>query len=177
VRGGDAALSALLKRRFNVRRIMLLLAATALALSLAASVALAQPFGDSGRGVTKTCGAHCQGTSYPDTLTGTSAANHIKGLGANESATFGDLIRGRAGNDVLHGDAGGDRINGGSGKDLIFGDRGKDVLIGGKGRDHIDGGTGGDIIRVRDGFRDIVNCEGGNDNVQNRDSFDVLQDC
>ncbi len=41
---------ALLTRRFKVGRIMLLLAATALALSLAASVALAQQFGDSGRG-------------------------------------------------------------------------------------------------------------------------------
>ena len=139
---------------------MLLLAATALALSLAASVALAQQFRDSGRGVTKTCGTHCQGTSYPDTLKGTNGKNHIKGLGGNESATFGDLIQGFGDNDVLHGDAGGDRIEGGSGKDLIFGDRGKDVLIGGIGNDHIDGGTGGDIIRVRDGYRDIVNCEG-----------------
>jgi hypothetical protein len=49
-RGGNAALLALLTRRFKVGRIMLLLAATALALSLAASVALAQQFGDSGRG-------------------------------------------------------------------------------------------------------------------------------
>ncbi len=60
---------------------------------------------------------------------------------------------------------------------MIFGDRGKDVLIGGIGNDHIDGGTGGDIIRVRDGYRDIVNCKGDSDNVANRDSFDVLQDC
>jgi hemolysin type calcium-binding protein len=165
------------KGRFGVRRIVLLVAAAALALSLAASVALAQPFGDSGRGVTKTCGAHCQGTTYPDTLTGTSAPNHIEGRGGNESVTFGDLIRGRGGNDVLYGNRGGDRIEGGSGKDVIFGGQGEDLLIGGTGRDHINGGTGGDIIRVRDGFRDIVNCEGGSDNVQNRDSFDVLHEC
>ena len=160
-----------------MRRIVLLLAAAALVLSLAASVALARPFGDSGRGVTKTCGANCKGTSYPDTLKGTNGKNRIKGLGGNESATFGDLIQGFGDHDVLHGDAGGDRIEGGSGKDLIFGDRGKDVLIGGTGNDHIDGGSGGDVIRVKDGYRDIVNCEGGNDNVANRDRFDVLQDC
>ena len=119
--------------------------------------------------MTKTCGTHCQGTSYPDTLKGTNGKNHIKGLGGNESATFGDLIQGFGDNDVLHGDAGGDKIEGGPGKDLIFADRGKDVLIGGIGNDHIDGGSGGDIIRVRDGYRDIVNCEGGSDNVANRD--------
>ncbi|MDQ3795048.1 MAG: hypothetical protein M3316_05135, partial [Actinomycetota bacterium] len=111
-------------------------------------------------GVTKTCGTHCQGTSYPDTLKGTNGKNHIKGLGGNESATFGDLIQGFGDNDVLHGDAGGDKIEGSPGRDWIFGDRGKDVLIGGIGNDHIDGGSGGDIIRVRDGYRDVVNCEG-----------------
>ncbi|MDP8947478.1 MAG: hypothetical protein M3N09_05175 [Actinomycetota bacterium] len=160
-----------------MRRIILLVAATALALSLAASVALAQPYGDSGPGVTKTCGAHCEGTSYPDSLTGTSAANHIEGLGGNESATFGDLIRGRGGNDVLYGNRGGDRIVGGTGADVIFGGQGEDILVGGAGRDHINGGTGGDIIRVRDGYKDIVNCEGGSDTTTNRDSFDVFHDC
>ncbi len=160
-----------------MKRIALLVASTALALALAASVALAQPYGDSGRGVTKTGGAHCEGTSYPDTLNGTSADNHIKGLGGNESATFGDLIQGFGETDVLYGNAGGDRIEGGSNKDTIFGGLGEDLLIGGIGKDHIDGGSGGDIIRVKDGYVDHVNCEGGTDNVQNRDSFDVLRNC
>ena len=30
---------------------------------------------------------------------------------------------------------------------------------------------------VKDGYVDHVNCEGGNDDVSNRDSFDVLLDC
>ncbi len=122
--------------------------------------------------MTKTCGTHCQGTSYPDTLKGTNGKNHIKGLGGNESATFGDLIQGFGDNDVIHGDAGGDKIEGGPGKDLIFGDRGKDVLIGGIGNDHIDGGR-----RHNPGEGWLQGCRelrGGSDNVANRDSFGVL---
>jgi Ca2+-binding RTX toxin-like protein len=156
---------------------MLLLAATALVLSLAAGVALARTFGDTGRGVTKTCGANCEGTTYPDKLTGTNSKNHIKGLGGNESNTFGDLILGRGDNDILYGNRGGDKIKGGPGKDLIFGGQGEDVLVGGVGRDHVDGGTGGDIIRVKDGYVDHVDCEGGSDTIASRDSFDVFRDC
>jgi Ca2+-binding RTX toxin-like protein len=157
---------------------MLLMAATALALLLAASVALAQPFGDQrGPGVTQTCPRDCDGTTYPDTLIGTNAPNHIEGLGGNESPTFGDLIQGHGGNDILYGDAGGDRIEGGNGADSIFGGTGEDVLIGGTGEDRIKGGTGGDEIRVRDGYRDVVDCQGGNDDVSNRDPIDVLRNC
>jgi Ca2+-binding RTX toxin-like protein len=157
---------------------MLLMAATALALLLAASVALAQPFGDQrGPGVTKTCPRDCDGTTYPDTLIGTNAPNHIEGLGGNESPTFGDYIPGHGGNDILYGDAGGDRIEGGNGADSIFGGTGEDLLIGGTGEDRIKGGTGGDEIRVRDGYRDVVDCQGGNDDVSNRDPIDVLRNC
>ncbi len=91
--------------------------------------------------------------------------------------TFGNLIQGHGGKDTLYGNRGGDRIEGGSGNDVIFGDLGEDVLIGGSGNDHINGGSTGDIIRVKDGQRDVVNCEGGNDNVQNRDRIDVLRNC
>ena len=153
---------------------MLLLATMALALSVSAGAAFA--FGDVGAGVTKTCQTSCEGTTFPDTLKGTNSANHIEGLGGNESATFGDLIQGFGGKDTLYGDAGGDRIEGGSNADTIFGGTGEDVLIGGKGEDHVNGGSGGDIIRVKDGQRDVVNCEGGNDNVQNRDPIDVLHE-
>jgi Ca2+-binding RTX toxin-like protein len=127
--------------------------------------------------VTKTCGAHCSGSTYPDTLNGTNNENYIDDLGGNEPPTFGDLTRGFADTDTLSGDRGGDRIEGGSGADSIFGGLGEDVLIGGTGRDHVDGGSGGDIIKVKDGYRDIVDCEGGNDNVSNRDRIDILRDC
>jgi Ca2+-binding RTX toxin-like protein len=162
-----------------MRRTVLLLAATALAICLSAGVALAQQgWGDQrGPGVTKTCPTTCSGTTYPDTLIGTNAPNHIQGLGGNESATFGDLIQGHGGNDILYGNQGGDRIEGGHGNDTIFGNQGEDLLIGGPDNDHINGGTGGDVIRVRDGYVDHVNCAGGNDDVSNRDSFDVLRNC
>ena len=162
---------------------MLLVSALALASLVAAGVALAQPGGNQvgdlqgGQGVTKTCQRDCDGTTYPDTLKGSNAPNHIEGLGGNESRTWGDLIQGHGGNDILYGDRGGDRIEGGNGADAIYGGPGLDLLIGGTGRDRIRGGTGGDEIRVRDGYRDVVNCQGGNDNVSNRDPIDVLRNC
>jgi Ca2+-binding RTX toxin-like protein len=98
-------------------------------------------------------------------------------LGGNESPTFGDLIQGHGGNDILYGNRGGDRIEGGNGNDVIFGNQGSDLLIGGPGNDRINGGMGGGEIQVRDGFVDQVDCAGGNDNVSDRDSFDVLRNC
>ena len=151
-----------------MRRTVLLLAATALTICLSAGVALA---------VTRTCPTTCTGTTYPDTLVGTNAPNHIRGLGGNESPTFGDLIQGHGGNDILYGHRGGDRIEGGYGNDVIFGNQGLNLLIGGLGKDRINGGTGVDEIQVRDGFVDQVDCAGGNDNVSDRDSFDVLRNC
>ena len=89
-----------------------MLAATALALALAGGVALAQQrYGDQGgQGVNKTCPTTCQGTSYPDTLKGTSASNQIEGLGGNEGRRTGDLIQGFANRDLLYGNPGGDKI-------------------------------------------------------------------
>ena len=159
-----------------MKRILLLVAATALAVCLSAGVAFAQ-FGDTGPGVTKTCQRDCDGTSYPDSLTGSGARNHIEGLGGNESPNFGDKILGKARADTLYGNQGGDKINGNKGDDLINGGLGNDWLIGGTQNDRIWGGGGSDRIEVRDGFKDIVNCQGGNDNVRNRDSFDVLRNC
>ena len=158
-----------------MKRILLLAAATALAVCLSAGVAFA--FGDTGPGVTKTCQRDCDGTSFADSLTGSKFRNHIEGLGGNESPTFGDKILGRANADTLYGNRGGDKINGNNGDDYINGGYGNDLLIGGKKNDRIWGGTGADKIEVRDGFRDVVNCNGGNDNVRNRDSFDVLRNC
>jgi Ca2+-binding RTX toxin-like protein len=161
-----------------MRETLLLVAAMALAMALAASVALAQTprFGDQGPGVSKTCPKDCDGTTYPDTLRGTDAPNHIEGLGGNESITFGDYIPAHGGNDIVYGNAGGDRIEGGTGVDSIFGGTGKDLLIAGKGEDRVDGGSGGDSINVKDGQRDVVNCRGGTDTVT-RDPIDVLRNC
>ncbi len=159
-----------------MRRTVLLLATTALALLVSAGVALAVG-DDVGAGVTKTCKTDCVGTTYPDTLKGTNVANRIEGLGGDESPTFGDIIQGFGGKDTLYGDAGGDRIEGGTGDDVIVGGSGENVLIGGSGNDLINGGPTGDTIRVKDGYKDVVNCKGGNDTVQNRDPIDELNKC
>ena len=159
-----------------MRRTVLLLAATALAICLSAGVALA--YGERGPGVTKTCPTTCTGTTYPDTLIGTNAPNHIRGLGGNESRTFGDLIQGHGGNDTLYGNRGGDRIEGGYGDDTIYGGLGQNLLIGGPGNDRINGGPDSETIRVRDGYRDVVNCGGPNDDISNRDpGLDVFRNC
>ncbi len=162
---------------FVMRRTMLFMAATALALLLAAGVALAQPYGDQSPGVTGFCQTNCAGTTYPDTLIGTNAPNIIQGLGGNESPTWGDYIPGHGGNDILYGNAGGDRIEGGYGDDTIYGGTGQNLLIGGLNNDRINGGTGSETIRVRDGFKDVVNCGGGNDDISNRDRLDVFSNC
>ena len=162
---------------FVMRRTMLFMAATALALVLAAGVALAQPYGDQGPGVTRFCQTNCVGTTYPDTLVGSNAPNTIHGLGGNETPTSGDYIAGHGGNDTLYGEAGGDRIEGGNGADTIYGGPGRNLLIGGTGLDRVYGGRGGETIRVRDGYRDVVNCGGPGDDISNRDPIDVFSNC
>jgi Ca2+-binding RTX toxin-like protein len=165
------------RRRFVVRRTMMLVAAMGLALVLAAGVALAQPYGDQGPGVNKPCASACNGTTYPDTLIGSDAPNLIHGLGGNESPTSGDYIAGHGGDDTLYGEAGGDKIEGGNGADRIYGGPGQNLLIGGTGLDRIYGGSGSETIMVRDGYRDVVNCGGPGDDISNRDPIDVFSNC
>jgi Ca2+-binding RTX toxin-like protein len=159
---------------------MLLMAAMALAFTLAAGVALAQTVGDQGgQGVTKTCNTNCSGTQYPDTLKGTNIDNTIDGLGTKESVNWGDLIQGHGGEDSLHGDKGGDRVEGGNGADTVNGDAGNDALIGGTGTDHINAGSGSDSITAGDGYKDIINCGTSvNDTLVSYDrGLDVFVNC
>jgi Ca2+-binding RTX toxin-like protein len=159
---------------------LLMSAAMALALSVAAGVALAQTFGDQGgQGVTKTCRTNCSGTQYPDTLKGTNIDNTIKGLGTQESRTWGDLIQGHGGEDTLDGDQGGDRVEGGNGADTVNGDAGNDAVIGGTGKDHINTGSGSDSITAGDGYKDVINCGTSvNDELVSYDrGLDVFVNC
>ena len=70
------------------------------------------------------------GTSGPDRLVGTRAADGILAMG---------------GRDVLEGRAGKDGLCGGAGRDKLLGQGGKDTLVGGKGRDVCRGGAGKDV--------------------------------
>ena len=151
-----------------MRRIVLLLATTALTLLVSSGVALA---------VNKI------GTNGHDSLRGTNAADRLVGgggndrlyalagkdnllggpgkdivLGGNQRDPFGgdkNLVGGR-GNDAVFGGFGSDNIVGEAGSDYIFDDGGKDLMLGGGGADFID---------ANDGFRDRISCGAGSDKV------------
>ena len=156
------------------RRVVLVLAAMALALLLASGVALA---------VNKV------GTDGPDTLRGTNRADNLSGEGGNDDL-FGlggrDNMLGGEGKDwVLGGNErraqGGDKnLAGGSGNDGVLGGRGPDNVMGEEGNDWVaDGpdrefstdrlsaGDGNDLVGVFNdpAFKDLVTCGDGFDRV------------
>ena len=143
-----------------MRRVVLVLAAMALAMLLASGVAWA---------VNKI------GTNDPDTLRGTNGADNLLGkgandvlyalggmdnllggegkdwlLGGNKRRPFGaegdKNMVGGAGNDGLLGGRDSDNTLGDSGNDFLNGDIGSDRAVGGQGRDLIEGWTGSDRI-------------------------------
>jgi Ca2+-binding RTX toxin-like protein len=92
-------------------------------------------------------------------------------LGAAKGDTLlgtegGDLIKGLLGNDVLKGLGGDDCIRGGPGRDKAKGGAGNDQLNGGQKPDKIGGGSGDDLLKVRAGRTDVVNCGSGKDSVR-----------
>ena len=189
-----------------MRRVVLVLAAMALALLLASGVAWA---------VNKI------GTDGPDTLRGTNRADNLLGEGGND-ALFGlggrdnlvggpgkdwvlggnerrpqggdKNLLGGSGNDGVNGGKGSDNLVGGSGNDFVNGDRGSDRIVGGGGNDYLldgepfgeegskdvlSGGEGNDVFDVinRPAAKDVVVCGDGFDRVL-ADRKDVLaSDC
>lgn len=85
-----------------------------------------------------------------DDLTGTDAANTLRGGGGD------DVVRGRDGDDRLHGDDG------------------EDVLWGGDGRDRLEGGDGDDDLRGQDGD-DRLSGEDGDDRLDGGEGEDRLK--
>jgi Ca2+-binding RTX toxin-like protein len=135
-----------------MRRVAIVLAATALALLLSSGVALA---------VNKV------GTNGPDTLRGTSGADNLLGKGGN------DILLALAGNDNLLGGPGKDIVLGGTlhralgGNKNLAGGRGNDVIGGGNGSDNVVGGSGNDLMSdgtvEDDHSRDILSGGAGKD--------------
>lgn len=80
------------------------------------------------------------GSSFDDTLRGSTGANAISG-GAGD-----DLIDGRGGSDTLSGGSGNDTLTGGAENDRLSGDAGSDRLTGGSGYDTLTGGDGVDVF-------------------------------
>jgi hypothetical protein len=74
-----------------------------------------------------------------------------------------DRLVGTSGADLLYGEGGNDTLLGGRGNDVLFGGRGADVLDGGRGLDRLYGGPGNDLVKARDGARDVVDCGPGRD--------------
>jgi len=99
-----------------MRRTVLLLATTALALIAAGGIALAATF---------TCTTNpCDGTTDDDVITGTVNAETINGRAGNDEISArdaNDTLNGEDGNDTLLGENGTDRLNGGAGNDTLNG--------------------------------------------------------
>jgi len=89
--------------------------------------------------------ATIDGTSGPDSLTGTNGDDWIYSLSGD------DTIFGLNGHDFLKGGLGEDVIYGGGGNDYLNGEADNDTLYGGDGNDTVDGSYGSDVIYGGDG--------------------------
>jgi hypothetical protein len=105
-----------------------------------------------GRGVVR-------GTPFRDFLYGSAGPDRLLGEGR------ADVLDGGSGNDVLDGDGGWDTLLGRAGNDVLIGRGDPDTIVGGPGRDRIFAGEGRDVVQVRDGWRDTIDCGGGQDTV------------
>jgi Ca2+-binding RTX toxin-like protein len=153
----------------EMRRLVFLLTAMALALVLASGVALA---------------VDRIGTNGPDTLRGTNGADNLLGRGGND-ALFGfggrDNMLGGEGKDWVlggneQGPLGGDKnLVGGPGNDGVQGGGGSDNVLGGSGNDLVTGGRGSDSLAGEEGM-DLVDGGPGSDRVVGGDGPDLLVD-
>ena len=116
-----------------MRRMVMILAAGALLLTLTASIALA---------------ATRYGTGGNDVLTGTA---------------YADQMHGYAGDDLMYGLQGDDLMYGGRGVDAVYGRDGDDNLYGRSGHDRLHGEAGNDYVNAADGQKDYVDCGPGRD--------------
>ena len=125
---------------------------------------------DVGPALTKGCVTFQRGTAKRDVLKGTPLVDRLLGLAGND-----DLV-GYAADDNLDGGDGSDRLLGGRGNDRLVGGRGDDALEGGIGRDSYAAGRGNDVVRSRDGVREVVDCGTGVDTLI-ADRLDVAIRC
>jgi Ca2+-binding RTX toxin-like protein len=157
------------------RRVVLVLAATALTLLLASGVAWA---------------LNKVGTNGPDTLRGTHGDDNLVGLGGNDelfAQRGNDNLLGGPGKDVVtaeteRGRSYGGKKNmvGGTGNDFVFGGKGSDNVVGGRGNDYlidgyeanpkkdaISGGPGNDVFWSwnNPAGKDVLTCGSGVDRV------------
>jgi len=152
-----------------MRRPLLFMAATTLAMLVASGVALAASVD-----CPTASGGYCYGTNSGDALYGTPNVDREFGKGGS------DLMYGYGDGDFMYGgdEAGvGDKMRGGGGPDLINGQGGNDVIDGGPGSDTLKTGKGSDRVEAKDGNKDYITCQGSNDLVVYDRGLDVLQGC
>ena len=105
----------------------------------------------------------CRATDGSGNTVSTSFDIVVKVVLCRRGTRRGDRMNGTRYGDFLCGGGGRDRIRGRGGNDLLRGDRGNDVLIPGPGKDRVAGGK--DLIKARDGAKDVIACGGGVDTV------------
>jgi hypothetical protein len=146
--------------RIMMRRTVLLLATTALALIAAGGIALAATL--------ITCTTNpCDGTTEDDVITGTVDAETINGRAGNDEISArdaNDTINGEDGNDTMHGELGDDQLNGDDSPDHLFGEDGADRMNGGAGDDDLTGGLGNDRYFVTTNWGSDTITDGGGNN-------------
>jgi hypothetical protein len=152
-----------------MRRTLLFVATTVLAMLVACGVALAASVD-----CPTASGGYCYGTNQGDALYGTPNVDREFGKGGS------DLMYGYGDGDFMYGgdEAGvGDKMRGGNGPDLVNGQGGNDIIYGGPGSDTLKTGRGSDRIEAKDGNKDFITCQGTNDLVIYDRGLDVLEGC
>jgi Ca2+-binding RTX toxin-like protein len=123
-----------------MKRLSIILAVMALALTMGAGVAYAANV--------QCDGGVCVGTPEDDEITGSQQRDEIFGLEGD------DDIRARGGFDVVKADGGRDELRGGEQGDTLRGGAGRDIVIGGQGIDRMFGNANDDEIDAADNNRD-----------------------
>ena len=121
-----------------------------------------------------------QGAGGRDQLSGGSAGDRLSGGSGRDRLNGGsgdDRASGGSGNDRVSGSGGKDRISGGGGNDRISGGAGADRISDGGGRNTVSGGSGNDIINVRNGKKDVVDCGTGRRDAVRVDANDAVIRC
>jgi hypothetical protein len=152
-----------------MRRPLLFMATTTLAMLVACGVALAASVD-----CPTASGGVCEGTNRGDAIYGTSQVDREYGKGGS------DLMYGYGAGDFMYGgdETGvGDKMRGGNGPDLVNGQGGNDVIYGGPGSDTLKTGRGSDRIEAKDGNKDYITCKGSNDLVTYDRGLDELEGC
>jgi Ca2+-binding RTX toxin-like protein len=119
--------------------------------------------------------------SFGDTVVGDEAANHVWGLGGQDSILGGggaDTLEGGDGSDTLDGGTGADSLMGGDGDDRLVGgpdsDTASDTLSGGSGDDTLIGGGGADSLSGGSGDDHLFG-GAGDDRLDGGSGDDVLR--